>query len=258
MTGVTLRWTYLLAPSLLALGSCGPRGGTDVGNGANVTFDVHGYERKEPATKSLTLGSGDVVDELWIAVEQFQVRKGANCSDSDDENGEEPVAQGPFIAEVIEGGIVGGLPSGMLDPGAYCRVRLDLHELEKDEVPAGAPAELAGATVFMRGTRADGVPFTVTSKQSFEFRLDAKEDSFEVVDGRPFFVGIELGALVAALELDTLSGATLIVDPENNTPELQAFEKALREASRLFEDKDKDGELTSSESGDDDELAVGK
>jgi hypothetical protein len=244
--------------SLVSLSSgCGPRSGTDVGNGATVTFDAHGFERKPKAQeRSLVLGSGDRVDELWIVVEKFRLSQGGACDT--DEDVEDVAAEGPFVAEVLEGGIVGALPTADLTAGDYCRLRLDLHELREDEVPAGAPADLAGYAVLVRGERADGVPFVVRSKQGVEFKLDAKSGSFEVADGLPFLLGLELGSLIGSLELATLDGPSIVVDPETNPDQLKAFRDALRESVRLFEDQDRDGALSDTESAESEELAVGE
>jgi hypothetical protein len=244
--------------SLVSLSSgCGPRSGTDVGNGATVTFDARGFERKPKAQeRSLVLGSGDRVDELWIVVEKFRLSQGGACDA--DEDVEDIAAQGPFVAEVLEGGILGALPTADVAAGDYCRLRLDLHELREDEVPAGAPADLAGFAVLVRGERADGVPFVVRSKQGVEFKLDAKDASFEIADGLPFVLGLELGSLIGSLELATLEGPSIVIDPETNPDQLKAFRDALRTSVRLFEDQDRDGALSEAESAESEELAVGE
>jgi hypothetical protein len=228
-----------------------------VGNGATVTFDARAFERKPKAQeRSLVLESGDRVDELWVVVEKFRLGRTGACEG--DADVEDIAAEGPFVAEILEGGILGALPTAEVAPGAYCRLRLDLHELREDEIPAGAPADLAGYAVLVRGARADGVPFVVRSKQGVEFRLDAKSESFEVSDGVPFLLGVELGALIDSLELATLEGPSIVIDPESNEQALSNFRDALRESMRLFEDRDGDGALSETESAESEELAIGE
>lgn len=236
--------------------SCGPRGGTDVGNGATVSFNLKGFERAPSAsTKSLKLASGDTIDEVWIAVERLRLTPGTTCEESND-----PVqAEGPLVADLLAQGLVGiDPPEAMVKAGDYCRLQLDLHELQADERPSGAPADLVGAALLMRGTRADGVPFMVKTKTSVEFRLRAKDTAFHIEGGVPFIIGFELSSMVASLDLGTLTGPSIVIDEATNTDRLDAFNEALKTSPRLFVDEDEDGDLSSGESDDSKELAKGE
>lgn len=249
--------------SVMALVSCGPRGGTDVGNGATVTFDMRGFEEKpepkgagESKPMSLHLSTGDRVDELWVVVDRFKLRADGKCAGEEEPT--EPVdARGPFVAEVLSTGIVGALPEATVPEGAYCRFEMSLHALKVEEAPASAPAELIGATVLMRGERADGTPFVVRSAKGANFKLNAVEEPFTVSDGTPFFLGVEMSSLVAALDLDSLDGAEIVVDDTSNEDRLADFEGALKSAVRLFEDQDRDGDLSAEEAAPGATLAEG-
>ncbi len=246
------------------LASCGPRGGTDVGNGATVTFDLRGFEEKPDAEdpdsakpKSLVLTNGDRVDELWIVVEKFKLSASGKCTDAEPSS-EDADAEGPFVAEVLSEGVLGALPMASVPAGEYCRLEMALHELEQDEAPSAAPDDLIGSAVVMRGQRADGTPFTVRTKQGVKFTLDAVDASFSVADGAPFLLGIELSGLVSSLDLSSLDGPEIVIDSESNQDRLKDFDGALREAARLFEDQNGDGDLSEQESGPDAALAKGQ
>lgn len=249
---------------VLTLTSCGPRGGTDVGNGATVTFDMRGFEEKpapEDAGKakpaSLQLATGDRIDELWIVVDRFKLRADGKCAAGEEEPTEPVDAKGPFVAEVLSTGIVGALPVATVPEGAYCRFEMSLHALEPEEAPMSAPAELVEATVLMRGERADGTPFVVRSAKGASFKLNAVDEPFTVRDGTPFFLGVELSSLVESLDLDSLDGAEIVVDDTSNEDRLADFEDALKSAVRLFEDQDRDGDLSVEEAAPGATLAEG-
>lgn len=251
---------YFALSALLCASSCGPKGGTDVGNGATVTFDLSGYEdatgQTGSSSQALTLTSGIRVDEVWVAVERFQLEAGTGCEGP--EAGDVDV-EGPVVRNLIAPGAgLGQDGLAEIEPGPYCRLRLELHEVSNKELPAGAPSDLAGAAILVRGARADGVAFTVRSRQGVEFRLDAKNGSFEISGKEDFFVGFELGALIAALDLDSLGPAAIVIDDQTNSERLDGFNDALQTSARLFRDENENGALDTSESSDEKELAEGK
>jgi hypothetical protein len=240
----------------LAIFACGPRGGTDVGNGATVTFDLSGYEKAPGAgQQALTLSSGVQIDDVWVAVERFQLVGGTACEDG---STTETTYDGPIIANLLDQDPGMSTPIA-ITPGDYCRLRLELHEVDADELPVGAPPELAGAAVLIRGKRSDGTPFIVRSRQNVEFRLDAKGDAPIVLQGdSPLIVGIELGSVIDGLNLPALAGNPVVVDENNNVERLNQLNKALRQAATLFRDGNDDGKLTPDESSDGKELAEGQ
>lgn len=253
---MTLSHRWLVAFAVLLASSCGPKGGTDVGNGATVTFDLSGYEEPTGSSaQALTLTSGTRVDEVWVAVERFQL-EGGDCTGA--ETGDVDV-EGPIVRNLIAPGAgIGQQGLAEVEPGPYCRLRLELHEVALEELPMGAPTELSGASILIRGVRADGVSFTVRSRQGVEFRLDAKNGSFEISGDEDFFVGFELGALLASLDLGSLGPGAIVIDEDTNTERLEPFNDTLKTAARLFRDENEDGALDESESSDEKELAEGK
>ncbi len=237
-----------------ALLSCGPKGGTDVGNGATVSFNVRGFQAPPAGgAQSVVLASGVEVDALWIAVERFRIRPGEECNASAD--GEREVL-GPLVVDLLSTVRAEALPELAVPSGPYCRVRLDLHEVALEELPPGAPAELAEHAVMVTGRRSDGVPFTARTNLSTEFRLDAKDEPVLIAAGEnALIIGYELDGLVASLDLDSHAGPTIMIDDASAPQTVAAFDKALRAAARLFRDEDEDGALSPSESAPGKELA---
>lgn len=239
--------------ALLALGCSDPQGGTDVGNGAAVSIDLRGYEQTpESSAKSFTLGDGARIDELWMAVDRLRLRPGTNCGTPD---GKIDVPN-TLVADLIGSGVLGGAPSFAVEPGPFCRLQIGFHRLAIEDSPPGAPADLVGLSILMKGSRADGTPFTVSSRMTEMLTLNGTGGAFELPSGEsPLFVAYELGAWMAALDLGTLGSGPIVVNDAENTDRLRELEKAVRASASLFPDQDRDGNLSASERAPDKKLA---
>lgn len=244
-----------LACSLIAIASCGPKGGTDVGNGASVKINVRGYEQPQMGgTQAVTLENGVVLDSVWVAVERIRLRAGSDCSGADDP----PVDfDGPAIADLLGPGVVTGAPEFEVAGGSYCRLHVSLHRVDAAELPVGAPAELGGASVLVLGRRADGVPFTIRTKQPFELRLDANDGAFELNGEEALILGFELRLLVDSVDLDSFPGPEISIDDDTAPNVVAQFDRAVRTSAKLFDDENADGGLSPSER-DTAELATGQ
>lgn len=246
----------LLAFGLMLAASCGPKGGTDVGNGATVSFNVRGYE--EPAmsgAQSLTLENGVQLDAVWVAIDQFRLQRGAGCTGADSPDVD---FEGPAVADLLDAGVVGGLPQFDVEGGEYCRLRVNLHDVAAEELPPGAPPELAGSSVVVIGRRADGVPFTIRTAQRMELRLDAVGSPFELAGEEPLILGFDLRALIDSVELDTFTGPSILIDATNTPSVIAQFDQAVRTGASLFRDDNADGVLSPPEHAQGKALARGQ
>ncbi|NUP13068.1 MAG: hypothetical protein HOW73_44070 [Polyangiaceae bacterium] len=254
---MTRPWLAALALSPFIV-TCGPRGGTDVGNGATVSFDVGGYKPSSaPVVNTVSKKGQARVDAFWVSVGSFQLQPGGSC--------QAPKKGGSFV---FDGPVVGDLlqdtPSSAPDErvgvesGEYCRLRMTLEPAAADELPAGAPSEMADASVFIRGVRADGTPFVVRSTRSVNLRLKAPEDHpFSLADHEALMIGFDADAAVAALDLDSLDADVEIrIDEDTNVSRLSALENRMKTSSRLFRDEDANGVLSIEETTEAKELAI--
>lgn len=249
--GALLRALLAAGAALLAL-RCGPKAGTDVGNGASVSLDLRAYQAPPSAKpQSLTLADGVRIDELWMVVDQIRLRPGSSCSGNDSDVD----VEGPLVADLLEGGVLGGPAAFPVQAGPFCELRVGFHKLE-GAPPVGAPADLQGRSLLIRGARADGVPFLVQSELGDRFELKAKGGAFSLPEGRsPLFLAYELDAWMSALDLASIPGASVVVSKDENKDRLDAFELAVKQSARLFRDQDDDGALSPAESTPDEVLA---
>lgn len=231
----------------------GAKGGTDVGNGATVELDLSGYEAPpQGAAQALTLSSGTRVDAVWMAVDRIRLRPGTDCSTADTDLD----VEGPLVADLVGGGLLGGPVAFQVEAGPFCRLRVGFHDIDPASVPAGAPAAMGGLSILVQGARGDGTPFTVASEVNDEFELLARNGSFSLPAGAsPLFLAYDLGPWMAALDLDSLAGSPIVVDKSQNADRLAAFEDAVKASARLFRDQNRDGTLSALESGSGQELA---
>jgi len=241
-----IAFTALVA---LLLTACGPEAGTAVGNGRTISFELQGYEdTSSTATQSITLSSGTRLDTVYMVVERLRLVPGTDCGAEEDDNDDESDIDGPFVANLLEGGVLDGAPGFTTESESFCRFRLKFKELDIAEAPAETPAELADQSIRITGTRSDGIAFTVESAVSDTFKLDATGGSFKLQPGEhPFIVGYELSAWVSALALDTLNSDPIVINSRQNSDRLDVFEDAVKASARLFRDQNGDGELSATE-----------
>jgi len=230
--------------------------GTDVGNGRSVVeLQSFGYEAKAVTTRSLVLGSGTRIDQALVAIERVRLSPGTDCEEGPTS---EIDAEGPFVSDLVGVGFLATPPRFEVDTGSYCALELAFHKLDAVGT-TGAPAELVGLSMLVRGVRADGVAFEIRSERGEEFELGASGGAFALGEGvQPLILAYELSSWIEAVDLDSLSGDPVVVSPEENSERLDAFEQAVEDSARLFEDRDRDGELGDDESSDEDALADGR
>ena len=202
-------------------------------------------------SQSITTSGGVRVDAIWMAVNDVRFVPATNCEESETEID----VEGPFVADLVGSGILGGAPQFPVSGEVFCELRVGFRELEV--APPGAPSELVGRSIRVEGERADGVAFVVSSKLSERVELEASDEAgFTLPAGNnPLFIAFEIGSWMDALALDALGTDPIVVDDTENTDRLSSFEDAVKDSIRLLRDGDEDGELDPDEAEAGDELA---
>ena len=182
---------------------------------------------------------GVVVDALWLVVGETRFVDVAAC--------DEPQMVAPQVTAL------GGLDHAAamfteraveLEHDAFCSVGVRLQP-SGDPLPAGAPPELAGASIVVLGRLPDDTSFVIVSRVDTEYELRASGGRFdmsETDDG--VFLGFDVAAWLA--DLDLASGTPGVdgrirIDADDNPDLLAAFEARIGSGLELYRDNDHDG-----------------
>ena len=184
------------------------------------------------------------VESAWVILGDVRLVEGSAC-DTPDEI--EHTAEGPFetnlLAEVPE---VIHIPAVGTD---YCRVRVRLDDANG---LAAGPDGLDDHSVYLSGTRGDGLPFVIRSRSGFEVDLRSRGEPFSLeVGAADLLLAFDLGTWLDGVDLDgaTPTDGVVTVDEDHEPDLLDAFEDAVDAAMALLRDPGSDGQLD-----DDDEL----
>ena len=223
------RFLAFLRLSCAFLLSCAP---TETGNPpfmASLAFDAHSTDD----TVGFDATDRIVVDEIWIDVGPTRFVLDDECASPETDL---------FAAELgVEDHVTDTAvrTDFMLEEASYCRVSVPLRVVES--LPVGAPAELMGNALYLRGS-ADGVPFTLVSSGPYDIELTGAPLPMSEAE-RGVLVGFDVGAWLGALDFAGAerTGGTIVIDPSNNSSVLAAFEAALTSGVALYRDIEVDG-----------------
>ena len=244
------RLRFAIIGLLGILAGCGPRGGTDVGNGIekkplNVALEVARFDASLPTTlKSLNLESGVSIEQLYLAIGQVRLAPSSSCDNDDNID-----LDGPFVVDLTGTGILGETPSFDAIAGTFCKLRVGYLRLDPASAPNNTPPEILNRSIFVHGTRTDGTPFTIISRRNDIFELHSKsQNGFSLPRGKNLlFLAYDIGTWIEAVDLDEFETDTIIIDEQTNDDSLEDFEEAVAASARLFHDADENGVLDASE-----------
>ncbi|QDG50924.1 hypothetical protein FIV42_09315 [Persicimonas caeni] len=242
MKRITLHILLLVA---LLVPSCV---GTDVGNPqdeqANVELEVAGYT--ETRSGALTLEDGLRIDTAWIVLSQFRFRSVDDC---EDETLPYDVTD-PVVVDLLADQPTYDAPLFTKPAGDYCKLDVGFSQVDADALPAGAPGELAGLSLFVEGARADGVEFRIEADLDDKFHLSGVLEDFELVGDQHLIVGFALDEWINESQLDNVSDQDPIVISSEENPEMMgSFKASIKRSARLFRDENNNRRLDANEKG---------
>ena len=230
--------------------------GTDVGNPVvDIDFALHSDESSTSITYTHSaISAGPIaVTDGWVSVAEIRLRSGAECADEL----ELEIPSGVPV-DLFASGSAEGLSDFMLQENDYCRLSVTWDGFT-GQLPAQAPAELAGSAIVLQGTRTDGTKFLLWSDQDEKLLFDARNGTFPIASStQGFIVGLNATKLFDGIDLDTAivsSNGIIRISPTDNEKILDTFQRNLSNASKLFEDRDDDGDLNPDEHEEDDIIA---
>jgi len=161
--------------------------------------------------------------DAWIVVEELEFKSDETAGE-DEVDGEEIEFEGPFFVDLLSA-TPETFGEGSLPSAGVRRVKMKLHEAETGTLPAEAPADLDGKSIYLAGT-VNGNNFTYAADDSTEFEIagptavtpDASMDMLAVIRIADLFKKIDLSAITGTTNIDsgnrvTAVGACPTIDP---------------------------------------------
>jgi hypothetical protein len=235
-----------IAPVLLALCACAD-GGSETGNPALPMRIGLNARSSDPEAVAISTGTaGTVIAEAWVAFGEFAFLQGEQCASLGDYD-----VTGPTL-DVVDLSRSDARITVEVSPASYCGLVVPLHTATPSaELPDGAPDELAGHSIVLRGERADGTAFVLTHPEQDEIELASEDDAFEVAaEGARLLLSFDAAIWMQGVDLDLAElGAddVIRIDGTNNRALLDAFERNLECSLELYEDSDDDGAVGASD-----------
>lgn len=232
--------------------------GTEIGNPETVSLSIVGINPTLAKLQTRLQSSGVSVTEARVVVDRIEFKAAEDCTQSSSES--EIQYEGPYVANLLDNSSIPSLGDVTLPSGMYCKLKLRMAKLSKNDIPAGISDTdpIIDHAFYVTGTRGDGTPFIAKLEQNVDFELESST---------PFSIGEDLSsALVLAFDLSTwmtgmdLDGAdvtsgSILIDKDHNSELLDQFQSNIQESAKLFRDKNEDGGLDSSETSGDNLLA---
>ena len=227
---------------------------TDVGNPVEAKVDFKGYE--EEPVNALTLDNGITIDRAFVSVAGLRFADADNCAT------DQTVDFAPRVTiDLLSGTTSPEIPVIRREMHRFCAVHMSFAPVPSnptDDMILAEEAEMAGYSVLVEGTRADGRPFVLRASFEDAFEIDAVSSAFELDSREHLFVAFAMNEWFDAAMLDAAPGATeetLVIDAQN-APEILDFARhGMTGSTRLFRNLDADDELDRVETSD--PLAVG-
>lgn len=211
-------------------------GQTDVTQG-EIEFEA--YEA-EALANALMLDDGVELTEAWLVTDRVVLKP---CDDSGDTGDTETETDSEDVedqlgsitaTELLTGTSYPASPLLNLSMADYCGFELRPSATDAAQLPQGAPDELSGLSMLVRGMRKDGTTFEVRSELEDSFDLDG---GIHVDSGRVnrLVVGFAVNGWVNQRDLGPLTGEPIIISPDSNPTLYETFEETVSESARLFD-----------------------
>jgi hypothetical protein len=193
---------------------------------SSVELALVGHSSRSAVALGVPAAPGQVqVQDAHLSLRDVRLREASRC----DRPGGALVAAGPIIAELVSGRAAGVDAAKVMAPGTYCRLEYAPRRAEGRS--GGAPAELRGHTVMVRGRRHDGVRFIIRSQRRELVQLLArKAGGFSIGPGRTRLVlSADLGRWLEGIDLEAL------IPGRGKNGIIRIDESSHRELLRIFE-----------------------
>lgn len=204
----------------------------------NISKVALSVETSDPAQTAI------VVDQSWLVLGDvgFVSQPSGSCDeDAEAAAHSHGIGAGDHAAEAFASAEI------TLDAGEYCGVRVPFTPATTTmlEALAGAPEALAGHSILITGTLADGRAFELRSKLADDVFLSADDAPFEMGDDAGnVLIGFDVASWLSSLDFASATAAAdgvVHVDEDRNAALLSAFDAQVAQGTALFRDLHDDG-----------------
>lgn len=198
------------------------------------------------------------LNKAWITVKEVEFKL-AEVAGAEEATSSEIKFTGPYFVDLLSS-IPASFGSAEVPAGVYRRVKM---KLEKDSaLPAGAPSQLAGNSIYFEGT-VSGLAFTYAAPDGTEFKI-AGAGGVNLSETANMVLGVKMSDLFRMINMDAVAAAgnknisdanristgTVSACPliDSTVRDIAAcFRKGLEKAGKFGKDSDNDGEIEAGE-----------
>ena len=196
------------------------------------------------------------LNKAWIIVKEIEFKL-AEVAGADEVASSEVKFRGPYYVDLLSS-IPTSFGSAEVPAGVYRRIKM---KLEKDSaLPAGAPTQLAGNSLYFEGT-VSGLAFSYAAADGTEFKI-AGPGGVNVSETANMVLGVKVSDLFRMIKMDAVAAATnRNISDSNRIPATNAcplieaglndiftcLRKGLEKAGKFGKDSNNDGEIGAGE-----------
>ncbi len=141
------------------------------------------------------------LNKAWVIVKEIEFKL-AEAADAGEVAGSEVKFRGPYFVDLLST-TPASFGSAEVPAGVYRRVKM---KLEKDSaLPAGAPTQLAGNSIYLEGT-VSGLAFTYSAPDGTEFKI-AGPGGVSLTATSNMVIGVKVSDLFRLINMDAVAAA---------------------------------------------------
>lgn len=214
-------------------------GGSETGNPVLPAEIALSVRSSDPDLIALSEGAqGSVLSEAWIAFGELAFLSQEQCAMFGEVEGD---ATTLVITDLARAGVVISIDA---EAEGHCGMIVPL-PARNDVLPAGAPDELRGNSIVLRGARADGTPFLLTHPEDEDLELEAIDGAIEALD-RTLLLSFDVATWMRDVDLEGAivgDDGVIHINARENSELLDRFEVNLECSLELYADGDGNGSV---------------
>ena len=185
------------------------------------------YAFPPPNSMFDSIGNSVTLQKYWISLGEIEF-KATETPDAGEVDGEDVHLKGPYTVDLFSTSPQ-VLEMGLVNSVGLRRVKLKL--IRTSSLPAGAPAELMGKSIYISG-QVNGNTFSYTTTEESQAEV-AGPQAVNPQNNKAFLLELRTANLIKKINLSAVSGTTNI-DDSNRIPAVNPCPQIDNSASDLF------------------------